>query len=115
LIDALTPRLVATMADFEARVRLKNEARKRARAFVFGEPVTNVCAGEGNTLRHAFFVKKKGDYVEVTDKQGKFCNFGVEVMFAGHLPIEEAEKLFRPFHEAQYGPSPEPTGAPNDA
>jgi hypothetical protein len=93
------------MTDFEARVRLRKEGRERMRAFTFGEPVTNVCAGDGNPLRHAFFVKIKGDNVQITDKSGKFANLGCEVIHAGHLPVDEAKRLFEPFWQAQFGAS----------
>lgn len=88
---------------FSERVRIKREARKRVVRFRFGEPVTNVCAGDGNRMRHAYFVKVTGDYVEVTDKEGAFSTFGCEVMFPGHLSVEKAKELYQPFWNAQFG------------
>jgi hypothetical protein len=93
------------MSDFEARVRLKKEGRARMNAFTFGEPVTNVCAGEANPFRHAYFVKTKGDNAQLTDRRGRFGNFGCEVIYAGHLPVDEAKRLFEPFWQAQFGES----------
>ena len=91
------------MGNFEARVKITDEARKRVRALTFGEPVTNVCAGELNPFRHAFFVKLRGDYVQVTDKKGRFTSFEREVIYPGHLSIEVSRQLFEPFWQAQYG------------
>lgn len=91
------------MSDFVARARIKSESRKRAITLSFGEPVTNVCAGVGNKWRHVFFVRCKGDTVEVTDKNGDFADFGCEVIYAGHLTVGEAAKLFQPFWQAQFG------------
>lgn len=91
------------MPDFAALARIRSESLKRTATISFGEPVTNVCAGEGNKWRHAFFVRCKGDVVELTDKQGGFADFGAEVIYSGHLTREESAKLFEPFWQAQFG------------
>jgi hypothetical protein len=94
------------MGDFEARCRIKKEAIKRVVRLRFGQPVTNVCAGDRNPMRHSYFVKVDGNYVEVTDKDGAFSTFGVEVIYPGHLSIEKADELYKPFWEAQFGSRP---------
>lgn len=91
------------MSDLAARVRITRESRERVQGLTFGEPVTNVCAGEGNPLRHAFFVRVSADTVEVTDKKGQFARFGCEVIYPGHLSTEQAAELFEPFWQAMYG------------
>jgi hypothetical protein len=91
------------MSDPEARARIKLESLERVRKLAFGDPVTNVCAGEGNPLRHAYFVRVLAATVEVTDKAGTFAKFGCEVIHPGHLAASEADKLFEPFWQAQYG------------
>lgn len=91
------------MTDIAARRKILDESRKRVRALVFGEPVTNVCAGEINPWRHSYFVKCKGDNVQLTDRRGKFGNFGCEVIYAGHLSSEECMDRFEPFWQAQFG------------
>lgn len=91
------------MGSFEDRINIKRESCKRMRNFRFGEPVTNACAGEGNPLRHAFFVKLKVDNVQVTDKKDRFANIGCEVIYPGHLESDEAKRLFEPYWQAQFG------------
>jgi hypothetical protein len=83
--------------------RIKLESRARVGAFAFGDPVTNVCAGEGNPLRHASFVRNHADVIEVTDKKGNFAYFGCEVIYPGHLSREESSKLYEPYWQAQFG------------
>lgn len=85
------------------RLKIKVAALTRLRAVAFGEPVTNVCAGEGNPWRHAFFVRVQGDNVELTDGKGKFGKFGCEVIYPGCLPPDECKRLFEPFWQAQFG------------
>jgi hypothetical protein len=92
--------------DMAARVRIRDEARARVRQIAFGDPVTNVCAGEGNPLRHAYFVRAHGDAVEVTDKAGTFADYGCEVIYPGHIPADDAAKLYEPFWQAQFGSRP---------
>lgn len=79
--------------------------RTRVGALAFGDPVTNICAGDKNPLRHAYFVKLHGISVQVTDKKGRFANFGREVIYPGHLPAEEAHRLFEPIWQARFGKS----------
>lgn len=91
------------VGNVQERIRIKQEARARVSALSFGDEVTNVCAGERNPLRHAFFVKNKGEVVQVTDKKGKFANFGCEVIYPGHLSAGRSDELFAPFWQAQFG------------
>lgn len=91
------------MSDHEARTRIKLESLERVRKLAFGEPVTNVCAGDGNPLRHGYFVRVLAAQVEVTDKCGTFSKFGCEVIYPGHLTLDEAAKLYEPFWQAQFG------------
>ena len=85
------------------RYRIKKEAIQRMVRIAFGQPVTNVCAGDGNPMRHAYFVKFDGTYVEVTDKDGAFSTFAVEVIYPGHLSMAKSKELYEPYWQAQFG------------
>lgn len=82
----------------------------------FGEPVTNVCAGDGNPTRQGYFVsldvksRKNGSGIthreytaRLTDKKGKFWNVGIKVIFPGHLSDEESRDIYAPIHGAEFG------------
>jgi hypothetical protein len=69
----------------------------------FGEPVTNICAGDGNPLRHAYFVRRKGKNIECTDKKGRFWLTDAEVVYPGHLNREYCDVLWQPIWERRYG------------
>ena len=82
----------------------------------FGDPVTNICAGDINPRRHSYFVEhvKKScktvggfPYTEhlakCTDRKGKFWQTEIDVIYPGHLDYEECQRLFAPVWEAQYG------------
>lgn len=69
----------------------------------FGDPVTNVCAGEQNPLRHAYFVRRKGQYIELTDRKGKFWDMDPEVIFPGHLDSDECARRWAPIWEKRFG------------
>lgn len=92
------------MGNPEARIAILKESRGRVRRMVFGDPVTNVCAGESG--RHGYFVRVIGDNAQVTDKKGYFGNYGCEVIYPGHLSADECSRLFEPFWQAQYGQPP---------
>lgn len=98
------------------RSELLEESKKRVGNMQFGEPVTNVCAGEGNPTRHSYFVSldvksRKNrfgithrDYsARCTDKKGKFWNTDIKVIFPGHLSAERCAELFAPIHKVQFG------------
>ena len=93
-----------------------NEAtKKRIKGLSFGDPVTNVCAGDGNPHRLSAFVKIKTTrhkrcgithtekLVVCTDGKGKFWDTKPEVMFSGHLDIDESKRLYKPIWEAEFG------------
>jgi len=97
------------------RLAVLNSAKERIKKIEFGDPVTNVCAGENNPRRHAYFCKyfikshknKYGiihnDYhAKCTDKKGNFWNAGIETIFSGHLDSEQCKELFSPIWEAHY-------------
>jgi hypothetical protein len=69
----------------------------------FGAPVTNVCAGDINPRKRGYFVRRCKDYIECTDKKGKFWNVDPEVVFPGHLPDDECQRLFAPIWEKRFG------------
>jgi hypothetical protein len=91
---------------FSDRCRIKDESRKRVLDLKFGQPVTNVCAGDGNPMRHAYFVKVDGDYAQVTDKEGCFSHYANEVIYPGHLSIKKSKELYEPYWQAQFGSRP---------
>jgi hypothetical protein len=91
------------MGNMEARIRINREARKRVKLLVFGDAVTNICAGEKNPHRHSYFVRRKKDTVECTDKKGNFWETFNDVIYPEHLEHDKCEELFQPVWEAQYG------------
>ncbi len=103
------------MSKWDDRLRIMEESKRRIAAMEFGQPVTNVCAGDGNPHWHAYFVAGKTnarknrfgvvhrDYlVRCTDKKGKFWDTGIEVVYPGHLSREECERIFAPIHAAYF-------------
>ena len=87
------------------RGELLTKSRKRVSNLRFGYPVTNVAASEDNPTRSAYFVRKRGLLVQCTNKKGKFWQVGIEVVFPGHLSVEESSREFRPIHAVLF-----PTG-----
>lgn len=88
----------------------------RIKALSYGDPVTNVCAGESNPHRLGVFVKMKTysrksrygfthteRFVVCTDGKGNFWETSPEVVFPGHLDKEESRRLWKPIWEAEYG------------
>jgi hypothetical protein len=71
--------------------------------FDFGDPVTNICAGENNSTKRGYFVRRGRDYIECTDKKGKFWNVDPETVFLGHLTEEECKTLWEPIWEKRFG------------
>lgn len=82
------------------RIEQSKLADKRLKGITFGDPITNVCAGE--FWRHGYFVRRKGKNVQVTNGKGKFGDFEKDVIFKGHLSKEECERLFTPIWEAHF-------------
>ncbi len=104
------------MGNMQARLDILNESKKRMKSLSFGDPVTNVCAGDGNPQKHAYFVEYKmksrsnrygiihKEYsARCTDKKGKFWDAGIETLHIGHLDSDKSKELFDPFWQAQYG------------
>ena len=86
------------------RAKVAKDAKLRMKKIKFGDPVTNVCAGESNPSRHGYFVKVKkvqnSTAAECTDKKGRFWSPDIKVIFPGHLDYEECERLYDPIWEA---------------
>lgn len=104
------------MGDVRTRASIRQEAIARMKAIKAGEPVTNVCAGEKNPRRHAYFlryvVKSRktsygivhGEYwAKCTDKKGGSWLTGIEVIYPGHLDSETSAALWAPVWQANYG------------
>lgn len=81
----------------------------------FGDPVTNICAGEKNPQRLCYFVERVTDgytnkfgikhctkSIRCTDKKGQFWKTNPEVIYPGHLDMEESHKLFIPIWEKTF-------------
>lgn len=97
------------------KIAVKEAALQRIKLMEFGEPITNVCAGDNNPRRHAYFcqliektrtnrfgVDHTERLVKCTDRCGRFWNTGIEVIFAGHLDYEKCQELFHPIWQAMY-------------
>ena len=104
------------MSRLDDRMKIKADAIERMRALSFGDPVTNVCAGEGNPTRLGYFVEYQRKnkqtagglpyaehWAKCTDKKGRFWNVDIKVVFAGHLAMDECQKLFAPIWESEHG------------
>ena len=95
------------MIEFTDKSEMLQQARKRVRAMEFGDPVTNICAGENNPLRLAYFVSFDGkQYAKCTDRKGKFWNTGIEVVYPKHLDFAECTRLFDPVHAVLFPREP---------
>lgn len=99
-----------------SKVELHHEAMQRMKALAFGEPVTNICAGDKSPQRLCYFVElvvkshknKFGivhrDYwAKCTDRKGKFWNTSIDVVFPGHLDYATCNELFTPIHAVLFG------------
>ena len=95
----------------ETKAEIVKESLVRIAKMNKGDPVTNICAGEKNPNRLAYFVqlvvkKHKNRYgivhtdlwAKCTDNHGTFWNTGVEVIYPGHIDYEESSKMFDPIH-----------------
>ncbi len=104
------------MANITDKLAILNASKERVRSIQFGEPVTNVCAGEGNPHKHSYFVgyvvkshknrfglTHSDHLARCTDRKGKFWNTDIEVIYSGHLDSDKCTELFEPIWEAQYG------------
>jgi hypothetical protein len=98
------------------RLDILNAAKARMKALEFGDPVTNVCAGENNPRKHAYFVQfvtksstnkwgieHKEYHAKCTDKKGNFWNAGIETLYPGTLDEKTCNELFAPIWEAHHG------------
>jgi hypothetical protein len=90
------------MGDIQAKLKINKEAKKRLRLLSFGDAITNICAGDKNPHRHCYFVRRKKDTAECTDKKGKFWETFNDVIYPGHLEKNECERLFKPVWDAEY-------------
>lgn len=87
---------------YRERAEQSKLADERLRGVKFGDPITNVCASDKNPHRLAYYVRKKGDLVQATDKKGKFWDTQKDVIFSGHLDKKECERLYAPIWEAHF-------------
>lgn len=100
----------------ESKISLRDASIARMRALTFGDPVTNVCAGENNPSLHAFFVAyeakshknryglvHRSHWAKCTDRKGKFWNADIDVVHPGHLDATTRSELFEPVLRAQFG------------
>jgi hypothetical protein len=90
-----------------SRVEINKEATKRCRKMSFGDPITNICAGDKNPQRWCYFVRLQtinhSRCVVCTDKEGTFWDIGMEVIHPGHIFYDKCTELFEPVWESQYG------------
>jgi len=103
------------MGDLQARADIRSASKVRVKAMDFGEPVTNVCAGDGNPRRFSYFVEynvkshKRGGikhneyYANCTDRKGNFWNADIDVIYSGHLDADKCKELFEPVWQSQFG------------
>ena len=88
---------------------------ERIKGLNFGDPVTNICAGENNPMRLGRFVEYKiksrknragivhrEHLARITYGNGKFANIGPIVIYPGHLSYKECEDMFDPIHRVLF-------------
>jgi len=68
----------------------------------FGDKITNVCASENNPMLHSYYVRRSKNDIKCTDRKGNFWDVSKQVIFLGHLPYNECEKLYKPIWKKQY-------------
>tara|TARA_R110002049_G_scaffold108260_2_gene256460 strand:+ start:61 stop:378 length:318 start_codon:yes stop_codon:yes gene_type:complete len=104
------------MGNIEARIDIRSAAKKRIKSISFGQPVTNVCAGESNPRKWAYFceyviktrsnkfgVSHSEHFAKLTDGKGKFWNTDIDVIYPGHIFDDKCRELFEPIWQANYG------------
>jgi len=77
-------------------------ADQRISKMSFGDKVTNVCAGEKNPNRLAYFVRKNRHNIECTDKNGAFWFTDKTVIFADWIDYKESTLLYDPIWRAEF-------------
>ncbi len=105
------------MSNITARLAISEAAKTRVAALALGEPVTNVCAGDGNPQRYAYFVKylkrsrknrwgiiHTDHWAKCTDRKGGFWNTDIKVIYPGHLPPDTCAELFAPIWASEHQP-----------
>lgn len=98
------------------KAEITKESERRIGGIQFGDPITNICAGEGNPHRHSYFVARddksyKSSFgirhtdrlVKCTNRKGKFWLTGIDVIYPGHLTAADAAELYAPVWQAQFG------------
>lgn len=93
------------MGYISKRKEIRDATRERMKSIQFGDPVTNICAGDSNPIRLSYFVRYNipSHTVECTDKKDNFYKMDADVIYPGHLPYAECRELFQPVWEAEYG------------
>lgn len=99
----------------QTKADIAQEALSRITKIAAGHPVTNICAGESNPTRLAYFValvvkQRRNKYgilhterwARCTDKKGKSWNVGMEVIYPGHIDYAECCKMFAPIHAVMF-------------
>jgi len=93
------------MSRMDERIAIKKEARARMKEIKFGDAVTNICAGQGNPMRHCYFVRVSSkDTAQCTDGKDHFGDYyRIEVIYQGSLSQDECDKLFEPVWQSEFG------------
>ncbi len=91
------------MSNIQGRLGLSKESKKRIKLMQFGDPVTNICAGDRNPMLHCYFVQGRNDNVRCTDKKGSFWDICIDVIYPGHLNKNKRDELFDPVWQVEFG------------
>ncbi len=91
------------MSNIQDGLSLSKESKKRIKLMQFGDPVTNICAGDKNPMLHCYFVGRKGCNARCTDKKGSFWDIDMNVIYPGHLNENKRDELFDPVWQAEFG------------
>jgi len=88
------------------RSDIHKASKVRVKQIKFGEPVTNICAGEGNPMRHCYFVeyiRNNGQHLaKCTDKKGKFWGIDFNAIHKLHLSADKCKELWEPVWQAYF-------------
>ena len=100
---------------YKDRTDLRKQSVDRIKKMEFGDPITNVCAGDNTPNRNSYFAEYKikshknkfgvthrEHFARCTNRKGKFWETDIEFIFPGHLNYAESDEIFSPIHEVLY-------------
>ena len=90
------------MSNIKAMKEIREASKKRMRLIIFGDLVTNICAGDNNPNKFGYFIRCRNGLAQCTDKKGNFWNTDITVIYPGHVGKNDCKTLFAPVWSAEY-------------